>query len=381
MTSTLTRLSLTVARITERTRWIFVEIASSDARVGTGEATLDGGKDTVVAAGARMAPRLWSSDTRDPAAFARASAPATLADAALASAIDTALWDLHAQETGVRLVDALGGAQRASVRLYANINRRTRDRSAAGFAQSARDALTAGFDALKIAPFDEVSEARCVNGEGAQAMQAGLARIAAVREAVGPAARLMVDCHWRFDEATAAGMMDAAAEHGVHWIECPLPEIVDSIPALVRLRARATRRGVQLAGLEEGIGYESFRPFCEAGCYDVMMPDVKYIGGLREMLRCAEQLARHGIEVSPHNPSGPIAHVASVHISAAMRSFDILEMQFDESPLFDRLVRGEGPARSGGSAALPHAIGLGVRLAPDVLAHCAEGPPLIVDAP
>lgn len=379
MKSAFRSLSLTVARITDRTRWIFVELACKDARVGTGEATLDGFEETIVAAGARVAPRLWAIDTGDPGAFARANHPATLADAALASAIDMALWDLHAQEARVRLVDALGGARRMSVPVYANINRRTRDRSAMGFAQSARDALTAGFNAVKIAPFDEVSPARCKDGEGAKAMRSGLARVAAVREAVGPSVRLMIDCHWRFDEATATSMIDAAAEHGVHWIECPLRETVDNIPALVRLRARTTQHGLRLAGMEQGIGYESFRPFCEAGCYDVMMPDVKYIGGLRQMIRCADELERHGIEVSPHNPSGPIAHVASVQVSAAMRSFDMLELQFDESPLFDRLVGGGVPSRAG-SSAVPQEIGLGVRLAPDVLAECAEGPTFIVKA-
>ena len=380
MKSALRRVSLTVARITDRTRWVFVEIACKDARVGTGEATLDGCEETIVAAGARVAPRLWPIDTGDdPGAFARANDPATLADAALVSAIDMALWDLYAQEARVRLVDALGGAQRKAVPVYANINRRTRERSATGFAQSAQDALTAGFDAIKIAPFDEVSPARCKDGEGAEAVRSGLARVAAVREAVGPSVRLMVDCHWRFDEATAACMIDAVAEHGVHWIECPLPETVDNIRALVRLRARTTHHGLRLAGMEQGIGYESFRPFCEAGCYDVMMPDVKYIGGLRQMIRCAEQLEGHGIEVSPHNPSGPIAHVASVQVSAAMQSFDMLELQFDESPLFDRLVGGSVPSRSG-SSAVPQAIGLGVRLAPDVLAECAEGPTFIAEA-
>ena len=381
MNSALRRLSLPVTRITDRTRWVFVEIACKDARVGIGEATLDGSEQAIVAASARIASLLWAIDGSDPGAFARASVPATLADAALASAIDMAMWDVRAQAARVRLVDALGGAQRASVPLYANINRRTRDRSAAGFARSARDALTAGFDALKIAPFDEVSPARCANGKGTKAMQAGLARIAAVREAIGPSIRLMVDCHWRFDEATATSLIDAAAEHAVHWIECPLPENAESIPALIRLRARAARHGVRLAGMEQGIGYESFRPFCEAGCYDVMMPDVKYIGGLRPMLHCAEQLARHGIEVSPHNPSGPVAHVASLQVSAAMRSFDMLELQFDESPLFDRLVGGGVPSRSGGSSALPQGIGLGVRLAPDVLSDCSEAPPFIMEAP
>jgi len=381
MKHALRRLTLTTARITERTRWLFVEIARRDARVGIGEATLEGREEATVAAAAQIAPMLWSIDTDKAAAFMRASVPENLADAAIASAIDMALWDLHAQDAQVRLVDALGGAHRSSVPLYANINRRTRDRSPAGFARSARDALSAGFGALKIAPFDEVSTKRCASADGTSAMQAGLARIAAVREAAGPALRLMVDCHWRFDEATAARMIDATVDHALHWIECPLPEVAANIPALVRLRTHASAHGVRLAGMEQGIGYGSFQPFCEAGCYDVMMPDVKYVGGLREMLRCADEFRRHGVAMSPHNPGGPIAHVASLQVSAAMRSFDMLELQFDESALFDDLVVGGCPERIGGASALPEANGLGIRLVPEALAACTEGPPLILEAP
>jgi galactonate dehydratase len=239
--------------------------------------------------------------------------------------------------------------------------------------------LLAGFDSLKIAPFDEVTPEVCASGKGAAAMRAGLARIAAAREAAGPARRLMVDCHWRFDEATAAQLIDAVAEHTLHWIECPLPETTANIPALVRLRHRATARGIRLAGMEEGVGFASFRPFCEAGCYDVMMPDVKYIGGLRQMLYCASELARYGVEISPHNPSGPIAHAASLHASAAMSAFDMLELQFDESPLFHGLVGGALPEPRGGGSAVPEAPGLGVRLAADALAACLDGPPRIVE--
>ena len=188
------------------------------------------------------------------------------------------------------MVDALGGARRENVPVYANINRRTEVRTPAGSAQSARDALAAGFSALKVAPFDEVSVALCARGEGSAAMQAGLARVAAVRATAGPACRLMVDCHWRFDEATAARLIDAAAEQRVHWIECPLPETHDNLAALVRLRSRANAHGALLAGMENGIGSESFAPCCAAGAYDVMMPDVKYVGGLGEMLRCGRAL-------------------------------------------------------------------------------------------
>jgi galactonate dehydratase len=194
-------------------------------------------------------------------------------------------------------------------------------------------------------------------------MQAGLARIAAVRSQIGADRRLMVDCHWRFDAATASRLITAAAEFGLYWIECPILEIDANIPALVRLRNSANDRGIRLAGLELGIGYEAFRPYCEAGAYDVMMPDVKYMGGLREMLRAAEAFARFGVAMSPHNPTGPIAHAASLHVSAAMAAFDMLELQYDESPLFDSLVGDDLPPRIDGHSVLPSGPGLGVRLA------------------
>jgi len=381
MTRRLTRVAVTTARVSHQTRWIFFEIERADGRVGIGEASLDRQEHAVLECAARIAPLLFTLETADPGAFASAVRPMSLENAAAVSAIDMALWDLHAQDKDAPLVSVLGGAQRTFVASYANINRRTRDRSAAGFARSAQDALTAGFDAIKVAPFDEVTPALCARGEGAAAMRSGLERIAAVREVANPSTRLMVDCHWRFDEPTAATMIDAAAEYAVHWIECPLSEGVDDIPALGRLRHRAGGRGIRLAGLEQGVGYESFRPFCEARCYDVMMPDVKYVGGLREMLRCAEAFAQHGIEMSPHNPSGPIAHAASLHVSAAMRSFDMLELQFDESPLFNTLVSGTFPRAHEGKFVLPPSTGLGVRLDHTALAACIDGEPRIFQAP
>jgi len=380
MSAGLRSLAVKVAKISAKTRWVFVEIIRDDGAIGLGEATLNGSEAELLSAAAECAPRLWSMRPGAPSALAAPAVPSDLAQAAMLSAIDLALWDLHAQDGGQRLAEALGGARRESVPVYANINRRTEDRSPAGFAQSARDALAAGFSALKVAPFDEVSVALCARGDGIAAMQAGLARVAAVRAVAGPACRLMVDCHWRFDEATATRMIDAAADQHVHWIECPLPETHDNLAALVRLRGRANAHGALLAGMENGIGSVSFAPFCTAGAYDVMMPDVKYVGGLGAMLRCAELFARHGVAMSPHNPSGPVAHAASLHVSAAMEHFDMLELQFDESPLFDLLVTGL-PPRERGQSTLPTGAGLGVRLDARLVPAHLDVAPHVWEAP
>jgi len=57
----------------------------------------------------------------------------------------------------------------------------------------------------------------------------------------------------------------------------------------------------------------------------------------------------------------------------------MLELQFDESPLFHGLVGGALPELTDGVSAVPAAPGLGVRLTADVLAACLDGPPRIVE--
>jgi galactonate dehydratase len=361
--------------VSDKTCWIFLQLQQADGRVGQGEASLNGQEAAVMAAARQLSPLVRQAASDTPGALAAAIVPASLAEAAVVSAVDQALWDLYAQRHGRRVADMLGGGiERSSIAVYANINRRTAPRSPAGFAQSARDALAAGHVAFKLAPFDEVSPVLCHSGEGVAAMQAGLARIAAVRDVIGPQRRLMVDCHWRFDESTATALVHAAAEFGLHWIECPLPECDAHIAALVRLRSLANSHGTRLAGLEQGVRFEAFLPYCKAGAYDVMMPDVKYFGGLQQMQASAAQFAAYGVQFSPHNPTGPICHAASLQIAAAAASFDMLELQFDESPLFDQLVTGGFGPVVDGHCQLPDGPGLGVALDHSELqAHALHG--------
>lgn len=354
------RVATHVVRPTPKTRWIFVELTDAEGRIGTGEASLTGEEAAVCAHVARLgaAPDMLPK-------------PGSLAEAAAVSALDQAMGDLAAQRTGESLAAWLGGARRTTIPLYANINRRTVDRSPAGFAASARLALAAGFDAVKLAPFDEVAPPPRAT---APDMAPGLARIAAVREAVGPGCAVMVDCHWRFTPAEADALADAVAERGVSWLECPVPETAETLPALPRLRARANARGMRLTGLELAVGLDGFRPWLDAGAYDAMMPDAKYVGGLAEMLRVAEALAARGVAFSPHNPTGPICHLASLQLCAAAPTLDRLEVQFDETPAFAALVGGAIPAQPGGASVLPAGSGLGARLDPSVVAALREGP-------
>jgi galactonate dehydratase len=286
------------------------------------------------------------------------------AAAAAASAIDMALWDLQGQQEGQPLVNLLGLVVNDPVPLYANINRRTADRSPKGFADSARRAAASGFGAIKIAPFDGLTPAQAGSAMGRAAVDAGMTRIAAVREAIGPEATLLVDCHWRLDTDTALALMDDLARLGLAWFECPLPETAAHFADIRRLRSAANDRGIRLAGGERQTGLSGFTPMLEAGLYDVIMPDVKYAGGLAGLHEIAEFAFRRGTLVSPHNPTGPIAHAVSLHVAASLPGMPFLEMQLEESPAFFDLADDRLPQPEFGRSPLPAGHGIGVGLRP-----------------
>lgn len=354
--------------ITPKTRWIFVELQSAAGIKGLGEATAQGKEAEVFQAFERLAADLTGLDPRAAIEWLKGRTLPALPEAAAVSAIDQACWDLLARRDGVSVATALGGERRKSIPAYGNINRRTLDRSPQGFAESARQAIAAGHEAIKIAPFDEVDAEVRATGRVLTAVQIGLARMRAVREVIGPDRRLMIDCHWRLDVSTSRHVIEAAAEAELYWVECPIPETPDNLANIAALRRFANKRGVKLAGCEEMIRLEGFRPFIDAEAYDVLMPDAKYAGGLDEIAIIAAAAAGRGMAVSPHNPSGPICHAASLQICAALDGEQFLETQFDESPSFAALQRPMLPPIAAGAMALPKGPGLGADLAPEAVA-------------
>lgn len=353
-------------RISPKTVWTFVAVADSDGRVGTGEATLNAREADLVAEVARIKPYLVNRPA-EPAPLEVPVPHGGQVESSVSSALDQALWDLKGQREGKPVWQLLGPTQRRLIPLYANINRRTVDRRPEGFAASARHAAAVGFTRFKVAPFDNLTPATANEESGKPLIEAGIARVAAVREAAGPAARVMVDCHWRFTEASAERAIERLAELDVDWFECPIPEGASTIPAIARLRKRANAAGMELAGLEMSTSPAELMPFLDGGCYDVVMPDIKYIGGFAGMLQAGTLCKRYNVGCAPHNPTGPFCHGASLHASAALDGFDLLEHQYDESSLFDRLVGGRLPDHARDASELPTSPGLGIALDPDLI--------------
>lgn len=360
-------LTLSIAQVTPSTHWAFVEMTDDENRTGLGEATLTAHDSELLGVANEMFAAVVHMRPEDVGPWLATLKLDTLARAAIASALSHATTDLLAQRLHCSAAQLLGAAVRECVPMYANINRRTRTRTPASFAHSARTAVAAGFSALKIAPFDGVTLYGGHADGQLKLIAEALDRIAAVREAVGPSVELMVDCHWRLNAAVAREVLSSEVCDGLYWLECPLPETSHNLSDLRALRSVANRRSVRLAGCEEAVRVEGFRPFIEAGAYDVMMPDVKYVGGVAETLEVARLLGAHGVEFSPHNPSGPVAHAVSLQICALVPNFQRLEMQFDETPYFDTLTQTKLSAPENGEARVPQSPGMGIRLDHSVL--------------
>ena len=121
--------ALHCVRVTGKTCWTFLRLHMPDGRTGEGEATLASRDGDLLAAGERIIPTALREATPDhPGRFAKRHAPGDIFDASVVSALDQALWDLHAQAHGRSLAHILRTA-RDRIPVYANINRRTRARS------------------------------------------------------------------------------------------------------------------------------------------------------------------------------------------------------------------------------------------------------------
>ena len=353
-----------IFNVSDKTNWFFVSVHTDDSTVGWGEASLNGREREIEAALRRCAAECEGLSIE--AAQARLTVDPTASgglDAnAAVSAIQQALLGLQAERDGRPVHALLGPLARTVVPAYANINRATSLRTPAGFVATALRAQARGYSGFKAAPFDGVTPGNAGTREGQRLIAHGIDCMLALRDAIGPKARLMVDCHWRFDEGTALDVLRALAPARLHWFECPLPETAAHWPALRRIRAAARDQGVLLAAAETQVGVAAFQTLFDEALYDVVMPDVKYCGGPREMLAIAERAAEAGVRFSPHNPTGPVCTQYSLHVASVAPECEGLEIQFDESPFFAALVAQGQPVWVGGALEVPCMPGFGLVL-------------------
>ena len=354
---------------TPHTTWVFTVLGDGEGTATTVEVTLSDRPQPVFDALTGMVEALRGVDVAGDAQvegllqLTRQRLRIDSVLAAAVSALRSASAQLQAARSEMSLHPFLGAEPTAAVELYANINRglRATERTPDDFERAAARAAREGFRTFKCAPFDEVSPA-ISPGRMLRSADPGLERVRVVRRAIGPDARLLVDCHSRFSVETAPAVARQLAAHDVGWFEEP----VQPRSAAEDLAAIARHVPMPVAGGESGYGVEFFDGLLDAGAVAIVMPDVKYCGGVAEAVRAGRSAIGRGGGVSLHSPSGPISLLASGHATAAVDGALPLEHAVHEVDWRADLIE---PAEriEGGRLLLPSATGLGAALNTEVV--------------
>jgi galactonate dehydratase len=227
------------------------------------------------------------------------------------------VWQLFRERPGL-----------TSLPLYTTINRALQERSLADYLAIVGQLEREGFESFKCAPFEAVDSPE----SGAyEKSAAGLATLRAVRERFSDIG-IRVDFHERFTLDVFTRLLPGLERLGLEWIEEPFA----MGPDYTRLK-RAT--ALPVAAGELFWGRPQFARIVDNAWADVIMPDVKHVGGFGPLLDVMG-MAEGRAEVSPHTPSGPVSSAASLH-AAAVRPASVRSLEFAFDRLGSRRVTGE----------------------------------------
>jgi len=337
----LERIEFASVAVSDRTEWTFAEVSDTGGTTAVTEITCGNETPAVIAAMVEFLEVLKGREISEESRLSEVlglTVDRIRADRPLAAAISalrTAIVDIQSQHGNMSITEALGGASQESVELYANINRSLGPsrRSPADFAEAAERAVADGFATVKCAPFDDVIPPVTAD-EVHRLARPGLERVAAARAAIGPDVRLLVDCHSRFDALSAPWVAEELTKSDIGWFEEPVQPTRDA-DALSEI---AEQVSMPVAGGETGYGADFFGELVKRNAVEVIMPDIKYCGGVAEALSAGRAAQAAGGRTSLHSPSGPISQLASAHVTAAMPGAMALEHAVGEAPWRAELI-------------------------------------------
>ncbi|MCD0501828.1 mandelate racemase/muconate lactonizing enzyme family protein [Bordetella petrii] len=244
--------------------------------------------------------------------------------------IDVACWDIVGKQAGQPLYK-LFGAHRDRVPVYASAGlwlSSSRDELQA----EARQFLAQGFKAMKMRL-------------GSPDWKEDVARVEAVRDAIGDDITLMADANQGLDLTRALRLGRELARFDLAWFEEPVPTWDDDSAAEIRRRLP-----MPLASGETEYTRYGIRRMARAQAAGVFMPDLQRMGGYTEMLKAVRYLAAHDLPVAPH-----IFTEHSLHIVASAGNATWAE----HMPWFEPLFHERMDIDADGCVAVPRQGGAG----------------------
>ena len=208
------------------------------------------------------------------------------------SGLDIALWDLRSQATGWPLYRLLGGSAKP-IKAYAG-GIALGWQEPALLAEEALFHIASGYRALKLRVGDTAVK--------------DIARVQAVRKAVGDDIDILVDANTNYTLDDVRKVMPAYEEAAVGWLEEPFA------PQDRRAYAVAATLGrVPLAAGENQFTRYEFSTLLEDGHVQFVQPDLSKTGGITEAMRIAAMASAVKLSVNPHTSATAINMATTIH--------------------------------------------------------------------
>ncbi len=253
------------------------------------------------------------------------------------AALEIALYDALARSAHVPLNLMLGGRYRSEIKVIKMVSVGASDAMAEEAKQLATDGL-----ALKLK----------MSGRFEQ----DLARVAAVRKAVGDKVFIKVDANESYDAKTAIRLAKGLADHGVEIFEQPVPR--DQFDALWEVKKHSP---VKIEADQSVRTVADAQMLVKNRMVDAINTGIQKIGGIGEVRKIAELCELNGIRCALSNTAGSmVGDAAAVHLAASTPGIALLcELGEFEVITGDPFF---GLSVEKGAISVPEGEGLGVSL-------------------
>lgn len=303
------------------------------------------------------------------------------------SAIDVALWDIAGLKAAQPVYQLLGGATIDRLPVYNTCGGPTYGTGTGGregrspytdtttppdprddlwFAMYdagtlAQSLLDDGFTAMKIWPFDPISQrsgGRIIN---AADLREGIRPLEQIRDKVGDNIEVMIEGHGYWHLAPAIKIAHELEAFRPAWLEDLI--LAHRTSELRRLRESTS---IPLSVSEFLMTRWEYLPVLEHQAADYVMIDPTWAGGITETKKIASMADTYGLPVTMHDCTGPFTMLAGMHLLAnapngmyqeIVRAF----IRYRYPDWVDWL-----PEISNGTIGLPDRPGIGATLAPDI---------------
>ncbi len=252
------------------------------------------------------------------------------------SAIDIGLWDIKAKAANLPLYKLLGGF-RDRVPTYIAGGYYEQGKGLKELQQEMYDNIALGAKAIKMKVGGvEISE--------------DVARVKAVREAIGPDVKLLVDanCAYRFYDAIR--FAKRIEEYDPFWFEEPVkPDDYDGH------RKLAAATSIPIATGENEYTRYGFRDLIAHDAAAIFNADAKVLGGVTEFMKVAALAQAHDLDIAPHGSQD-----IHVHLVAAISNGLILEFYRDSvDPMWGKVYEHTLRLNDDGTVSPPDVPGIG----------------------